>query len=167
METETQLAFVDTEKEQKIAFHAFEAMKRKGMLFAANAPIRMSAEGIAKVLTKDGGAMAGADPAELTPKIEASLSKNDAVFGKADNGEFVTTKAGHAYHAGGSVNTHTFKERLNTQATNLDAEAAKEYADSLVNRAAQRADRSTLMDTVIEFRPMPVSPPIQHTPHIT
>src|SRR5437879_4139377 len=146
METETQLAFAGTKEEQNIASHAFEAMKRKGMLFGANAPIRMSAEGIAKVLTKEGGVMAGVTMSDLIPKIEASLSKNGAVFAKADNGEFVTTKAGHAYNAGGTgggENTHTFKQRLNAQAVNLDAEAAKEYADSLVNRAAQRAARTT------------------------
>src|SRR5258708_10396140 len=48
----------------------------------------------------------------------------------------------------------------------MDAEDAKEYEDSLMNRAAQRADRTNiLMDTVIEMRPMNVPPPIQHTQH--
>ena len=55
MGTDTQLSFVGTDEEQRIAGYAFEAMKRKGILFAANAPIRMSAENIAKVLTKVGG----------------------------------------------------------------------------------------------------------------
>ena len=58
METETQLAFEGTKEEQKIAAHAFEAMKRKGILFAANAPIRMSVDAIATALSKPGGPMA-------------------------------------------------------------------------------------------------------------
>src|SRR5262245_48053171 len=168
METETQLAFVGTDEEQSIAGHAFEAMKRKGILFAANAPIRMSVDNIAKVLTKEGGAMAGTDASDLAPKIDAALSKNKAIFAHSENGEYVTTKAGHAYHAEGDKDSHTFKQRLNTEATNIDVEAAKEYEDSLVSKAAQRADRaSVLADTVVETRPWSVSPPVQHVPHIT
>src|SRR5207253_11507159 len=94
METETQAAFEGTKEEQKIAGYAFEAMKRKGILFGANAPIRMSVDAIAKALTKPGGPMADTDPRKLGHKIEAALLKNEAVFGRADNGEFVTTKAG-------------------------------------------------------------------------
>src|SRR5436309_2519880 len=134
MDTETQIAFVGTKDEQKVAALAFEAMKRKGMLFGANAPIRMSADNIAQALTKPGGPMAGTKTETLRSKIEAALSKNEAVFARADNGEFVTTKAGHAYRIESTQNTHTFKDRLNTEASTLDAEAAKEYADSLVNR---------------------------------
>ena len=168
METETQLAFTGTAEEKKIASHAFDAMKRKGILFGANAPIRMSVEAIAKVLTKEGGPLAGSKPDQLMPKIDAALSKNQAIFARTANGEFATTKSGHAYQEGAGQNTHTFKERLNTHATNLDPEAAKEYAESLVTRAAERADKSSVMDTVVESRSMAsFMPPIQHTPHIT
>jgi hypothetical protein len=168
METETQSAFVGTKDEQKIAGYAFEVMKRKGMLFAANAPIRMSVDSIAKALTKPGGPMAGTKVESLIPKIEASLSKNETVFARADSGEFVTTKAGRAYHGGGGDNAHTFKERLNAEAVSLDSEAAKEYAESLVNRAAARAERTTLqIDSIIDLRPSAVAPPVQHTPQIT
>src|SRR5213075_2153556 len=97
MDTETQLAFEGTKDEQKIAGYAFEAMKRKGILFGANAPIRMSVDAIAKALTKPGGPMADADPGKLSHKIEVALLKNGAVFDRAANGEFVTTKAGRAF----------------------------------------------------------------------
>lgn len=167
MDTETQIAFVGTKDEQKIAAYAFEAMKRKGMLFAANAPIRMSADSIAQVLTKPGGPMAGTKAETLKSKVEAILSKNEAVFARADNGEFVTTKAGHAYKIETAQNTHTFKDRLNTQAAALDAEAAKEYADSLVNRAAARAERVSVVDSLIDMRVMPTAPPLPHAPQIT
>lgn len=166
METETQLAFEGTKEEQKIAAHAFEAMKRKGMLFGANAPIKMSASSIAVALTKAGAPMAGSKPEELTRKIESALSKNEAVFAREENGDFVTTKAGRAYQASKTDTTHTFRERLNAEAVPLDADAAREYSDSLVTRAAARAERSTLMDSIISMQPPPmVSPPITHAPH--
>src|SRR5437763_5352978 len=97
METETQMAFVGTDEEQGIAAHAFEAMKRKGILFGANAPIRMSVDAIAAALTKPGGPMAGTGAEQLKPKIQASLLKNEAVFARDATGEFVTTKAGRAF----------------------------------------------------------------------
>jgi hypothetical protein len=166
METETQLAFVGTKEEQNIASHAFEAMKRKGIMVAVNTPIRMSVEAIAKVLTKEGGPMAGTSAADLAPKIDAALAKNKAVFARADKGEYVTTKSGHAQRAGEDENSHTFKQRLNTQAQSIDVEAAKEYEDSLVNKAAQRADRaSILVETVVEARPWHITPPVQHPQH--
>src|SRR5437588_2529018 len=156
METETQAAFEGTKEEQKIAGYAFEAMKRKGILFAANAPIRMSVDAIAKALTKPGGPMAGAAEEQLKRKIEASLLKNEAVFARDDNGEFATTKAGRAYRTETSQNAHTFKDRLNTEAVSLDAEAAKEYAESLVNRAVARAERTTIAYNFIDMRSMPM-----------
>ena len=168
MGTDTQLSFVGTQEEQNIASHAFEAMKRKGILFGANAPIRMSAENIAKVLTKAGGPMEGSSADKLVPKIEAALSKNEAVFGRDENGEFVTTKAGRASHTSGSASTHTFKQRLNTEAASLDAAAAKEYANSLVTRAAERAEKTSILEAIVDVRPASViQPAIQHTPHIT
>ena len=82
METETQLTFTGTAEQKAIAAHAFEAMKRKGILFAAHAPIRMTAQSIAAALTKPGGAMAGQEAGALAPKIEAALAKNPAVFAR-------------------------------------------------------------------------------------
>ena len=79
----------------------------------------------------------------------------------------MTTKAGHAYKIETTQNTHTFKDRLNTEASTLDAEAAKEYADSLVNRAAARAERISIVDSLIDMRTMPVAPPLPHGPQIT
>ncbi|MBF6612320.1 MAG: hypothetical protein IVW55_04250 [Chloroflexi bacterium] len=153
MDTETQLAFEGTKQEQEIAARTFELMKRKGMLFGANAPIKMSLDAILKALTREGGPMAGQDASALARKVESALGKNQAVFSRDDNGDFVTTKAGHAYHPQESKNTHTFRQRLNTEATALDTDAAKEYASSLVNRVATRAERSALMDTIIDIAP--------------
>ncbi|HEX9990422.1 MAG TPA: hypothetical protein VGE45_18330 [Chloroflexia bacterium] len=159
MATETQIAFEGTAKEQELAARAFEVMKRKGMLFGANSPIKMTVESIAQALTKEGAPLSGEDPQALASKLEATLRKNKAVFAPGDKGEYVTTKAGHAPHSGGSENTHTFKDRLNTGATTLDQEASKEYAASLVSRTANRAERSAVMDTsVIEI---PVAPQLR------
>jgi hypothetical protein len=167
METETQLAFEGTKDEQKVAALAFEAMKRKGILFGAHAPIRMSVDAIAKALTKPGGPMAGTGVDQLKPKIEAALLKNKAVYARDDNGEFVTTKAGRAFRIESSQNEHTFKDRLNTEAVSLDAEAAKDYAESLVNRAAARAERTAVVDNFADMRTMPMAPPLPHGPQIT
>lgn len=162
METETQLAFEGTKEEQELATRAFDVMKRKGMLFGANAPIRMSAEAIAKALTKEGGAMSGGDVGKLAPQISKTLEKNPDVFAREDNGDFATTKAGRAYHAGQGQgpNTHTFKQRLNTQVTALDAGASREYAESLVNRAAER---EAFIDTLAD---LPAPPAPRNTPHL-
>ncbi|HEY0071049.1 MAG TPA: hypothetical protein VGE04_13865 [Chloroflexia bacterium] len=165
METETQLAFEGTKEQQEIAARAFEVMKRKGMLFGANAPIKMSADAIVKALTKEGGAMAGHSAAELTPRVVSALEKNPAVFGREATGDFVTTKSGHAPgHApgtqGGDQNAHTFKQRLNTEATKLDAGASREYAETLVTRAAER---EAFIDTLADL-PAPPSP--RNTPHL-
>src|SRR5205823_830959 len=167
MDTETQLAFAGTKDEQKIAAQAFEAMKRKGILFGANAPIRMSVDAIAAALTKPGGPMAGTGAEQLKPKIAASLLKNQAVFAREANGEFVTTKAGRAFRTEAGQNAHTFKDRLNTEAVSLDAEAAKEYAESLVNRAMARAERTSIVDTFTDIRTMPMPSPLPHGPQIT
>lgn len=165
METETQLAFEGTKEQQEIAARAFEVMKRKGMLFGANAPIKMSADAIVKALTKEGGAMPGRSAAELTPRVVSALEKNPTVFGREATGDFVTTKLGHApghapHPQGGDQNTHTFKQRLNTEATKLDAGASREYAETLVTRAAER---EAFIDTLADL-PAPPSP--RNTPHL-
>lgn len=164
METETQLAFQGTAEEQELATRSFEVMKRKGMLFGANAPIRMGTAAIAKALTKEGGAMSGADAGRLAPQITAALEKNPDVFAREDSGDFATTKAGRAYRpAQGPTqvqNTHTFKQRLNTEVTALDAGASREYAESLVNRAAER---SAFIDTLAD---LPAPPAPRNTPHL-
>lgn len=168
MDTDTQLSFAGTEEDKTIAAQAFEVMKRKGILFAANAPIRMTVEGIAKALTKAGGVLEGQDPTKLAPKIEGALLKNEAVFARSENGEFVTTKSGHAYRVAGSqAASHTFKERLNADATALNADAAKEYAESLIHKAAARSDRPVVADALPEMPSMPSITPLPHTPHIT
>ncbi|MFL5734854.1 MAG: hypothetical protein ACJ78Q_16985 [Chloroflexia bacterium] len=167
METETQLAFEGTKDEQKLAAHAFEAMKRKGILFGAHAPIRMSVDNIVAALTKTGGAMAGTAAAQLKPKVEAALLKNPEVFAREESGEFVTTKAGRVFRTESSQNEHTFKDRLNTEAVSLDPEAAKEYAESLVNRAAARAERTAIVDNFADMRTMSsMAPPLPHGPQI-
>ena len=161
METETQLAFEGTKEEKEMAARAFDVMKRKGMLFGANAPIKMSAEAIVKALTKEGGAMSGADAARLTPTLVSALEKNPDVFGREENGDFVTTKSGRAPHAqNGGQSTHSFKQRLNTEATTLDAGASREYAESLMTRAAER---EAFIDTLADL-PAPPSP--RNTPHL-
>ncbi len=156
MATDTQPAFKGTKAEQELAARAFEVMKRKGILFSANAPIRMTVEAIAAALTREGGPMAGSDPAALAPKIEAALSKNEEVFARGENGEFITTKAGRAYRPEQGDQVHTFKQRLNPQATTLDPEAAREYAASLASRTTGRAERSAIADTIVEI-PTPVT----------
>lgn len=165
MDTETQLSFVGTSEEQELAGYAFEAMKRKGILFAANAPIRMTVDGIAKALTKAGGPLAGQDPGKLAPRIEAALAGNPAVFALGNDGEFITTKAGRSPETSGSDSGHTFRERINTQATTLDADAAKEYRESLVNKSVAQSERPVVPDTEIELPPIPVFQP--HGPHLT
>src|SRR3954452_22745674 len=124
MATETQIAFEGTKEEQDLAGRAFDIIKRKHILHGVNAPIKMSVPAIVDALTKAGGPMAGTKPASLTPKVEAALRRNSAVFAEGDNGEFITTKAGHAPNVGQSQNTHTFKERLNTEAKALAPEEA-------------------------------------------
>ncbi|MDQ5826242.1 MAG: hypothetical protein M3441_18775 [Chloroflexota bacterium] len=161
METETQLAFEGTKEEQEIAARAFEVMKRKGMLFGANAPIKMNAEAIVKALTKEGGAMSGGNAADLTPRLISALEKNPGVFGREASGDFVTTKSGRAPHSqNGGQNTHTFKQRLNTEATALDAGASREYVETLLNRAAER---EAFIDTLAD---MPAPPAPRNTPHL-
>lgn len=161
METETQLAFQGTSEEQELAARAFEVMKRKGMLFGANAPIRMSGEAIAKALTKEGGAMAGADTAKVTRQLTAALEQNASVFGRESNGDFVTTKSGRApQQSNGDSNTHTFRQRLNTEATALDAERSREYAETLMTRAAER---EAFIDTLAD---MPAPPAPRNTPNL-
>src|SRR4051812_14703680 len=113
MATETQIAFEGTKQEQELAAKAFDIIKRKHILHGVNVPIKMTVAAIVEALTKAGGPMAGDKPATLTPKVEAALRHNSAVFAEGDNGEFITTKAGHAPNNGQSQNSHTFKQRLN------------------------------------------------------
>lgn len=157
MDTETQLAFKGTQEQQELAARAFELMKRKGMLFAANAPIKMTLDSIAAALIKDGVPLASADANQLKSKLEAALKLNSAIFAPGADGEFITTKAGHAYHTEQAANEHTFRERLNTDAKELDAAAARDYASSLVNKAANRAERSAILETIVEM-PSPLPP---------
>src|SRR4051794_16424922 len=96
MATETQVAFEGTKEEQELAARAFDIIKRKHILHGVNVPIKMSLTAIVDALTKAGGPLAGSKPADVTPKLEAALRLNSAVFAEGDNNEFVTTKAGHA-----------------------------------------------------------------------
>jgi hypothetical protein len=163
MATDTDIEFKGSKQEQELAARAFEVMRRKGILFSATAPIRMSVEAIAAALTKEGGPMAGADPKELAPKIEAALSKNKEVFARGEGGEFITTKAGRAYRPEQGDEVHTFKQRLNPQATTLDPTAAREYATSLMNRVTGRAEKSAITDTIVEIpAPVTIRPAVTH-----
>jgi hypothetical protein len=164
MATETQVAFKGTEAQQELATRAFEVMKRKGMLFGANAPIRMSLQSIATALTKPGGPMAGTSSDRLIPELRASLLQNGEVFGHEANDEFVTTKSGRAYHTGGGVNTHTFKARLNIEATSLDAGKAKEYEASIIDLTASRAEKSAMTEMEEEEEELPPAPRVPLTP---
>ena len=164
MATETQAAFKGTEAQQELAARTFEVMKRKGMLFGANAPIRMSLQAIANALTKPGGPLAGTDAATLILDLRASLLQNEEVFAPEANDEFVTTKSGRAYHTGGGTNIHTFKDRLNVGATSLDVEKSKEYEASIMDLAASRAEKSALLDDEEEEEAPPPAPRIQVPP---
>ncbi|MEO8288245.1 MAG: hypothetical protein ABI670_17600 [Chloroflexota bacterium] len=160
MATETQIAFEGTKDEQELATRAFDAIKRKHIMHGVNVPIKMTLTAIVEALTKAGGPMAGTKPADVTPKLEAALRKNSAVFAAGQNGEYVTTKAGRAPNIGQTENTHTFKERLNTEAKPLDPEEAKEYQSSLVNRTTTRAERNAaILESVVEAPvPAPIRP---------
>ncbi len=175
MATEMQIALEGTKEQQELAARAFDIIKRKHILHGVNAPIKMTLSAIVEALTKAGGAMHTTKPSDLTPKLEAALRRNSAVFAAGDNGEFVTTKSGHSPNRGQSQNTHTFRERLNTEAKPLDSEQAKEYQSSLVNRSANRAERSAILESVIEtpeptplrtVYPTPVSTPYSRSTEI-
>lgn len=164
MATETQVAFKGTEAQQELAARAFEVMKRKGMLFGANAPIRMGLQSIAAALTKPGGPMAGTGSDTLIPDLRAALLKNGEVFAPEAGDEFVTTKSGRAYHTGGGDNTHTFKARLNIEATSLDAGKAKEYEASIIDLTASRAEKSAMVEIEDEEEELPPAPRVPLTP---
>ena len=168
MATETQIAFQGTIEEQELALRAFEAIKRKHVLHGVNAPIKMTAAAIAEALTKSGGPMAGTKASDLAPRLEAAMRANPAVFAEGDHGEFYTTKSGRAPSVTRSENTHTFKERLKSDATELDADAARQYHSTLVSKSASRAERSALLESVPEPPPpSPIKPaynPIVNTP---
>src|SRR5688572_2292363 len=140
MATETQIAFKGTETQRDLAQAAFEAMKRKGFLFGANAPIRMGLDAIVTALTKAGGPLAGQSAAKLKPDLEAALALNPEVFAR-EGDEYVTTKSGHSPAGVGGDNTHTFKDRLNIQAHQLDAEEAAQYRAS-IDRKSTRLNSS-------------------------
>ena len=159
MDIETQLAFEGTKEQQKLAARAFEVMRRKGMLFSASAPIKMTLESLVKALAKD-PEVEESDPEKLAPKVKSVLNKNEAVFARGDKDEYITTKSGRAPQAAASDTSHTFKQRMNAEATALDADAAKEYAASLVSRTANRAEKNSLIETIVEI---PVQPMIRPT----
>src|SRR5687768_10123383 len=163
MDTETQIAFEGTKEQQKLAARAFEAMRRRGMLFSASAPIKMTLEGLAKALAKD-PEVEESDPDKLAPKIRAVLNKNEAIFARGDKDEYITTKAGRAPQVDQSDTSHTFKQRMNAEATALDADAAKEYAASLVSRTASRAERSSMIETIVEIPVQPMTRPTYTIP---
>ncbi len=163
MDIETQIAFEGTKEQQKLAARAFEAMKRKGMLFSASSPIKMTLEGLVKALAKD-PEVGENDPDKLAPKIKAVLNKNEAIFARGNKDEYITTKAGRAPQTAQSDTSHTFKQRMNSEATALDADAAKEYAASLVTRTANRAEKSSLIETIIEIPVQPMTRPTYVVP---
>src|SRR5688500_281261 len=156
MDTETQIAFEGTKEQRKLAARAFEAMRRRGMLFSASAPIKMTLEGLAKALAKD-PEVEESDPDKLAPKIRAVLNKNEAIFARGDKDEYITTKSGRAPQTDQGDTSHTFKQRMNAEATTLDADAAKEYAASLVSRTASRAEKSSMIETIIEIPVQPMT----------
>ncbi len=149
MATETQVAFRGTETQKELAARAFDVMRRKGMMFGANAPIRMSLRSIADALARAGGSMAGANVDALIANLRAALSLNEETFAQEANDGFVTTKSGRAPHTGGGPNTHTFKERLNSGATSLDSEKSKKYEESIVDLTASRFEKTLMPFTSI------------------
>lgn len=92
MATDTQVAFQGTEAQKELAARAFEVMRRKGMLFGANAPIRMTLQSIADALTKPGGPMAGTRADSLISDLRASLLQNEEVFAHDAGDEFSTLR---------------------------------------------------------------------------
>jgi hypothetical protein len=162
MATETQIAFKGTDTQKELAQAAFEAMKRKGFLFGANAPIRMGLDAIVTALTKAGGPMAGQPPAKLKPDLEAALGLNPEVFAR-EGDEYITCKSGHAPAGAGGDNAHTFKDRLNIQAHQLDAEEAAQYRASIIDLSATR-DEKIFASEDMEEEEAPPQPHHHHVP---
>ncbi len=166
-----QVAFHGTKEEQEMAARAFDVVKRKYPLYAVNAPMKMSLAAIAEMLTKAGGPYAGTKPADLATRLEAALQANPDVFADMGDGEFATTKAGHAPNTGGADSTHTFRERLNQEATVLAPEEAEEYKTHLQSQSSSRAEKSAMLEEVeIEEMPSrsvvgPAYPPLPTTPY--
>jgi hypothetical protein len=166
-----QVAFRGTKEEQELATRAFEIIKRKYPLYAVNAPMKMALAAIVENLTRAGGQFAGTKPADLGPKLEAALHANPEVFADMGSGDFATTKAGHAPNAGGADRSHTFRERLNQGATQLDAQKAEEYKAHLQSQSSTRAERSAMLEDIeVEEAPPrsvvgPAYPPLPTTPY--
>ena len=163
MATETQVAFKGTAAQQELAQAAFEAMKRKGFLFGAGAPIRMGLDALAAALTKAGGPLSGQDPSKLKPDLEVALALNPDVFAR-EGSEYITTKSGHAPAGGRGDNTHTFKDRLNLGAQQLDAEGAAQYRASVVDLSVTR-DEKTFAIEDMEEEEAALHPPPAPQPH--
>lgn len=166
-----QVAFHGTKDEQELAARAFDAIKRKYPLYAVNAPMKMTLSAIVENLTKAGAPFAGSKQADLGPRLEAALRANPEIFTDMGNGEFATTKGGHAPTSGGAANAHTFKERLNLGATQLDATKAEEYRNQLQSQSSSRAEKNALLEDVeVEEAPVksvvgPAYPPLPTTPY--
>ena len=160
MATETQIAFEGTKEEQELASRAFDIIKRKHLSARRQRSNQDEpVPAIVEALTKPGGPMAGDKPDTIAPKLEKALRHNSAVFAEGDNGDSLPPKRGTLQMSSRRRTTHTFKQRLNTDAKALDAEAAKEYQSSLVNRTTTRAERSTVLESVPEMpAPSPIRP---------
>ena len=166
-----QVAFHGTKEEQELAARAFEIIKRKYPLYAVNAPMKMALAAIVENLTRAGGPFAGTKPADLSPRLEAALHSNPEVFANLGSGDFATTKAGHAPNSGGADRSHTFRERLNQGATQLDAQKAEEYKAHLQSQSSTRAEKSAMLEDIeVEEAPPrsvvgPAYPPLPTTPY--
>ncbi|HST04577.1 MAG TPA: hypothetical protein VLQ48_07565 [Chloroflexia bacterium] len=167
----TQTAFSGTKEEQELAARAFDVIRRKYPLYAVNAPMKMGLAAIVEALVKPGGPMAGSKAADLTPKVEAALRANSDVFAEGESSEFITTKAGHSPHKGGARNTHTFKQRMNAEATVLDPEKAEEYRSQLLSQSSTFTEKSAQVEDEEEEAPQvrsligPAYPPLPTTPY--
>jgi hypothetical protein len=167
----TQTAFSGTKEQQELAARAFDVIRRKYPLYAVNAPMKMTLPAIVEALVKQGGPLAGSKPAELTPRLEAALRANSDVFAEGEGQEFITTKAGHSPHSGGARNTHTFKQRFNTDATVLDPEKAEEYRSQLFSQSSTHAEKTAQVDEEEEEMSAarslirPAYPPLPTTPY--
>lgn len=167
----TQTAFSGTKEEQALAARAFDVIRRKYPLYAVNAPMKMGLAAIVEALVKPGGPLTGSKAADLTPKVEAALRANSDVFAEGAGSEFITTKAGHSPHKSGTRNTHTFKQRFNTDATVLDPEKAEEYRSQLLSQASTHTEKTAQVEgeeeEAAQARSLirPAYPPLPTTPY--
>ena len=167
----TQTAFSGTKEQQELAARVFDVIRRKYPLYAVNAPMKMALPAIVEALVKPGGPLAGSKAADLAPQVEAALRANSEVFVEGEAGEFITTKAGHSPHSTGARNTHTFKQRFNTDATVLDPEKAEEYRSQLFTQSTTHAEKTAQVEeedeesTRIRSLIRPAYPPLPTTPY--